>query len=84
MSRSNTDGKDIVTPTRLVVSGRLLDRENPRTKVGGEAYDRVKRLITGLAPSEFVATVERERFENSQPGLLQFDFVLIARAEKLR
>lgn len=72
------------SPTRLLVSGRLLDRENPRTRVGGEAHERAKKLIAGLNQSEFVAAVERERFENSQPGLLQFDFVLVARAERLR
>jgi hypothetical protein len=61
-----------------------LDRENPEAKVGNEAQGRVKLLIAKLGESKFVAAVERERFENSHPGLLQFDFVLVARAGKLR
>ena len=29
----------------------------------------------------YVATVENERFDNRQPGILRFDFVLVAKTQ---
>lgn len=67
---------------RLVLSGRLLDQSNPISKVSPESYERVKRLIASFGGSEFVAAVEHERFDNSEPGLLRFDFTLVVRPKK--
>jgi type IV pilus assembly protein PilM len=64
-------------PLRLVVSGRMLDRANPSTKASAGTLTRVKTLLTGLGDSPFVAAIERERFDNNQPGLLKFEFVLV-------
>ncbi len=76
-SRENalpTDG-----PLRITISGRLLDRTNPLAKVSPDSYERVKALLASIGNSSFVATVESERFDNHQPGILQFAFVLVGK-----
>ena len=65
-------------PTQhLLLSGRLLDIRNPASKVSPDSYERVKQLFASFAGSRFVAAVENERFDNSQPGLLRFDVTLV-------
>lgn len=64
-------------PLRLAVSGRMLDKTNPLSKVSPETYSRVQALLANIVDSPFVARVEGERFNNEQPGILQFDFVLV-------
>jgi type IV pilus assembly protein PilM len=65
-------------PLRLAVSGRMLDKTNPLSKVSPETFNRVKTLLASFVASPFVARVEAERFDNEQPGILKFDFVLVA------
>lgn len=65
-------------PLRLAVSGRMLDKTNPLSKVSPETFNRVKALLASIVASPFVASVEGEKFDNEQPGILQFDFVLAA------
>ncbi|AOS45561.1 Competence protein A [Lacunisphaera limnophila] len=65
------------TPLKLVVSGRMLDKTNPLAKVSPETLTRVRALLAGLADSPYITAVEGERFDNSQPGILRFDFVLV-------
>jgi type IV pilus assembly protein PilM len=62
---------------RLTLSGRLLDVANPQSKVSPESFDRVKRLLEGFKGSAFVASVENERFDNNQNGLLRFDVTVV-------
>lgn len=57
---------------RLRLSGRLLD-------TGAASQERAKRLLTSLASSPFVAAIEDERFDRSQPGVLRMDFTLVAK-----
>lgn len=64
-------------PMKLVVSGRMLDKTNPLAKVSPETFQRVQTLLAGLGGSPFIARVEGERFDNSRPGILKFDFVLV-------
>ncbi len=64
-------------PMKLVVSGRMLDKTNPLAKVSPETFTRVKALLAGIVDSPFVSAVEGERFDNSRPGILKFDFVLV-------
>ncbi len=65
-------------PLRLAVSGRMLDKTNPLSKVSPETFTRVKALLASIVDSPFVAAIEGERFDNAQPGILKFDFVLVA------
>jgi type IV pilus assembly protein PilM len=64
-------------PMKLVISGRMLDKTNPLAKVSPETFTRVKALLAGIVDSPFVSAVEGERFDNSRPGILKFDFVLV-------
>ncbi len=64
-------------PLKLVISGRMLDKTNPLSKVSPETFNRVKALLASIVDSPYVATVEGERFDNDQPGILKFDFVLV-------
>jgi type IV pilus assembly protein PilM len=69
-------------PLKLAITGRLLDVANPVSNVSPESYERVKKLIASFTGSPFVATVENERFDNTQPGLLRFDFTLVVNATR--
>lgn len=65
-------------PLRLAVSGRMLDKTNPLSRVSDDAKRRVVELLTSIAESPFVSAVDHERFDDRQPGILHFDVVLVA------
>lgn len=67
---------------RLALSGRLLDVRNPQAKVSADAHRRVQDLLSRFKAIRFVAEVERERFDSSQPGILRFDCTLVIDPEK--
>ncbi len=69
-------------PLKLTLSGRLLDIANPVSNVSPESYERVKKLLASFTGSAFVATVENEHFDHTQPGLLHFDFTLVVNPKK--
>lgn len=62
---------------RLNLTGRLLDKNNPLSKVSLESQNRVKTLLTSFVESDFILSIENERFDTSQPGILKFDFILV-------
>ncbi len=62
---------------RLNLAGRLLDKNNPLSKVSQESQNRVKTLLSGFVESQFIVSLENERFDNSQPGILKFEFILV-------
>lgn len=62
---------------RLRISGRLLDRENPLSRVSQASFQRATALIAALQDSDHVAFIEGERFDASDPGILRFDFTLV-------
>jgi type IV pilus assembly protein PilM len=64
-------------PLKLAVAGRMLDRTNPLAKASPETEQRVAALLAEVARSPFVSAVEGGRFDNSRPGILKFDFVLV-------
>lgn len=71
----------VVQPLRLTLSGRLLDRKNPVSKVSSESNLRVRRLLDSFTSSRFITAVENERFDNHQAGILRFDFTLVINPE---
>ena len=71
------DGRTSPPPLRLALTGRLLDPENPLAKVSADSQARARRLLASFLDSPFVAAVEDERFDNTQPGLLRFDVTLV-------
>jgi type IV pilus assembly protein PilM len=66
-----------LVPYKLTLSGRLLDVDNPQSKVSAQSFERVKQLLEKFKQSRFIANVENERFDNSQNGLLRFDFTVV-------
>jgi type IV pilus assembly protein PilM len=60
----------------------MLDKANPQSKVSPVTFDRVKMLLGSIADSPFVAAVEAERFNNQQPGILGFDFVILVKPQR--
>jgi len=62
---------------RLNVTGRLLDQKNPLSKVSRDSYNRVKDLLASFSDSRYIVAVEDERFDNTQEGILRFDFTLV-------
>ena len=81
-SPATPNGTPKVEPLRLTLSGRLLDVANPQSKVSPEARERVKQLLASFTGSQFIASVENERFDNNQNGLLRFDFTLVINPKK--
>ncbi|HEY1108719.1 MAG TPA: pilus assembly protein PilM [Opitutaceae bacterium] len=69
-------------PVRMKLSGRLLDVSNPQSRVSPEATERVRKLLASFKGSPFIQAVEKERFDNSQNGLLRFDFELVINPRK--
>jgi type IV pilus assembly protein PilM len=69
-------------PLRLRFSGRLLDRENPLSRVSQSSYERVTLLLSRIGESEFVEAVEGERFDASALGILRFDFTVVVNPRK--
>lgn len=71
------DGAPAKPVLRLQLSGRLLDRKNPVTRVSPDSYERVKSLLASFVDSQFISAVERESFDPNTPGILRFDFILV-------
>jgi type IV pilus assembly protein PilM len=73
----------VVKPVlRLNLSGRLLDKNNPTSRVSQDSFERVKSLIKSFADSQFIDSVEKENFNPNQPGILSFDFILVVDPKK--
>ena len=76
-------GKDPVTvrrsipPARLGLAACLFDPDHPLDKPGEGSYQRAKALLADLRKSPFVAGVEEERFDASQPGVLRLEVTLV-------
>ncbi|MET0261267.1 MAG: pilus assembly protein PilM [Rariglobus sp.] len=76
-------GSPVVAPVlRLNLSGRLLDKANPTSKVSPESLSRVQSLLASFADSQFIESVERQTFNTNQPGILSFDFILVVDPKK--
>jgi type IV pilus assembly protein PilM len=67
---------------RLQLSGRLLDKKNPLAQVSEDSFERVKSLLKSFGDSQFIASVEKEKFNPTQPGILSFDFILVVNPKK--
>ena len=67
---------------RLNLSGRLLDKNNPTSRVSQDSFERVKSLLKSFADSQFISSVEKETFNPNQPGILSFDFILVVDPKK--
>lgn len=73
----DADGNPVKPVLRLQVSGRLLDRNNPVSRVSPDSYERVKSLLASFVDSQFISAVEKESFDADTPGILRFDFILV-------
>lgn len=67
---------DAEKPLTLELEGRLIDAKNPLSTVSQDSYERVKSLLQNIEGSDFVASLDGERFDNSVPGILKFSFTL--------
>jgi type IV pilus assembly protein PilM len=72
-----TDTAHTEPTLRLNLSGRLLDRANPTSKVSPESYNRVKELLNAFASSQFIIGQQDQKFNSEEPGILKFDFTLL-------
>ena len=70
-------------PLKLFLSGRMLDKANPLARVSVETTNRVKVLLRDIDRSPYVNVAEEgQRFDTTQPGILKFDFVLVANPQR--
>ena len=81
-STDNTPDEPGVPVLRLQLSGRLLDKINPLSRVSEDSFERVKLLIKSFGASQFISSVEKEKFNPTQPGILSFDFILVVNPKK--
>ncbi len=81
-SKPESSANPPVSPLRIAVSGRILDRSRPGAAATDAASGRAKNLLRSLAASPYVAAVEEERFDESQPGLWRFELVLRCRGDR--
>ncbi len=77
IERLQVDPEEKGFSLRLLVSGGMRDRANPLSHASPETISRVRQLLADIAGSTFVSAVETPRFDNSQPGRLEFEFVLV-------
>jgi type IV pilus assembly protein PilM len=73
----NADGTPVKPVIRLQLSGRLIDRNNPVSRVSPDSYERIKSLLASFVDSQFISAVERESFDPNTPGILRFDFIMV-------
>lgn len=73
----NADGTPVKPVIRLQLSGRLIDRNNPISRVSPDSYERIKSLLASFVDSQFISAVERESFDPNTPGILRFDFIMV-------
>ena len=73
----NPDGTPVKPVIRLQLSGRLIDRNNPVSRVSPDSYLRIKSLLASFVDSQFILAVERESFDPNTPGILRFDFIMV-------
>jgi type IV pilus assembly protein PilM len=59
-----------------------LDKNNPLSRVSEDSFERVKLLLKSFADSQFISSVEKEKFNPTQPGILSFDFILVVNPKK--
>lgn len=78
----NPDQAPAAPVLRLNLSGRLLDKNNPTSRVSQDSFERVKSLLKSFADSQFIDSVEKETFNPNQPGILSFDFILVVDPKK--
>jgi type IV pilus assembly protein PilM len=69
------------TNTRLLLAGRMLDRENPLARVSPHVQRRVNQLISSFAESTFISAIEDRKFDTSENGLLHFQFTVLVDPE---
>ena len=73
-------------PVTQLMAERLTAGETTRleqelsARLAASPTDDQLRFALGAA--QFIATVENERFDNNQNGLLRFDFTLVVDAKK--
>jgi len=81
-STPNSSTAPSVPVLRLQLSGRLLDKNNPLSRVSEDSFERVKLLLKSFGESQFISSVEKEKFNPTQPGILSFDFILVVDPKK--
>jgi type IV pilus assembly protein PilM len=81
-SAPNASSATSVPVLRLQLSGRLLDKNNPFSRVSEDSFERVKLLLKSFGESQFISSVEKEKFNPTQPGILSFDFILVVDPKK--
>jgi len=75
--KSGRAGPEALPPIRIAVAGCLFDPDNPSGPAGAGAYGRAQALLAQVRASPYVASVENERFDGGQPGVLRFEMTLV-------
>ena len=61
---------------RVQISGSMFDAVRPVENAGEEIHQKAATLLAAFRGSPLVCAVEREHFDDSQPGLLRFEVTL--------
>lgn len=60
----------------LLLTGYVIDRDNPLAHASSAIEEKTNRLIQSLTTSPFIENVRDERMDTSQPGLLKFEVTI--------
>lgn len=69
-------------PMVLSLEGRVVDRENPLGRVSDHLRDKVDNFISTMSESPYLQEVKLDLFDDSQPGILRFEFTISIHPEK--
>lgn len=80
-------GERLPAPTpqqtyRLLMKGRIIDFENPQSRVSSATNNRVNQFLSLLRGSEFTQEITGQRFDPSQEGVLKFEFTVVINPQK--
>lgn len=69
-------------PMVLSLEGRVVDRENPLGRVSEHLREKVDKFIETMGKSPYLQEVKLDKFDDSQPGILRFEFTISIHPEK--
>ncbi len=69
-------------PLVLQLEGRVVDRNNPLSRVSDDLKKRAENFIQTMGQSPFLKEVTLKRYDDTMPGILRFEFTISINPER--
>jgi type IV pilus assembly protein PilM len=79
---SATAGNDESGPLVLQLEGRVIDRDNPLSRVSEDLKKKAEKFIQTMGSSPFLNEVTLKRYDDTMPGILRFEFTISINPER--